>query len=374
MDDWYSVLQVAPGADQDVIVTAHQWLSQRYDPANDPSDFAAERLRQVHEAFAVLGDPERRAEYDAGRDVSAAPAEAAPAPAVPPPAQPAAAATFAETPRPSSAPEYAVPASPSPSHEPIPPRGNGRAASVMLGVIVAVTFVVAFAVAIAAWFTAEDDDADYSANRGDGDYDLENMTFREADMPEGVIFLGSAEIDDVQEWAGAYFPDEEPGEIDEQEFNAKVAQLEAQGWLRSSVAEGRRPAFFLLGVKSFSTLYTNVERATESADKFACGLPIELSEQLEEFTVPKIADQSVGFRHRREFMDESGNVLFSFVDTTVCFRTGRIVHVVQDTWIDGTEDVGASIRAAYNLLDRVNDAYNGTVEPLPEEDEEEEGG
>ena len=74
------------------------------------------------------------------------------------------------------------------------------------------------------------------------------------------------------------------------------------------------------------------------------------------------------YRFLLNWTDETGDVLFEFIDTTVCFRTGRIVHVVSDTWVNGTEDVATTIRAAYDLLDHVNDAYAGTT-PEDEEDD-----
>ena len=339
MDDWYGVLQVAPGADPDVIATAHRWLAERYSPQNDPSEEAAEKLRQVNAAYAVLGDAERRAAYDAERGIT----PPAPEPSVAP-AEPVAAAEPAAVARPS------------------------RAASVMLGVVVGVTFVVALAVAITAALTS-DNGADYNANRGDGDYDLEHMALTESDMPQGVVFVGAGEVDSVRRWATSFF-DVPTEEIDEQELAAKVAQIEAQGWIRNSIAEGGNPGFGkILGVKSVSTLYNNEEAAQESTTRFACGLPIELSEQLEEFIVPDIADQAVGFMHRRPLTDEFGDTVITFVDTTVCFRTGRIVHAVQQTSIDGIQDIGGSIRTAYVLLDHVNDAYEGNV-PADEEDED----
>jgi len=337
MDDWYSVLQVSPGADQDVIETAHRWLAQRYDPANDPSDEAAENLRKVDEAFAVLSDPERRSAYDASRGISA--------------------------PAPTTALEELAPAAPGAVAPEASKAGESRAASVMLGVIVAVTFIVGIGVALAAAIS-DRGGTDYNPNRGDGDYDLEHMALTEADMPAGIEFAGSGDFS-AEEWASLF------DVVDEDELAAKISQLEAQGWVKNYVAEGGRPGFAkLLGVKSVSTLYTNEAAANEAATRFACGLPIELSEQLEEFRVPSIGEQSVGFNHRRPLRDDNGEIVITFVDTTVCFRTGRIVHAVQQTALEGVEDIAGSIRTAYVLLDHVNDAYEGKTGADGEDEEE----
>lgn len=59
----YDVLQVSRFADQDMIRTAWASLSKRYHP--DRSDGGdPEKARAVNEAYQVLKDPKRRAEYD----------------------------------------------------------------------------------------------------------------------------------------------------------------------------------------------------------------------------------------------------------------------------------------------------------------------
>jgi curved DNA-binding protein CbpA len=69
--DHYEILQVHPKADQDAIAAAHARLSDLYAPAR--LDGAAEELAElarqkrdaIERAYAVLGDPMRRAAYDA---------------------------------------------------------------------------------------------------------------------------------------------------------------------------------------------------------------------------------------------------------------------------------------------------------------------
>lgn len=227
---------------------------------------------------------------------------------------------------------------------------------------------LALATVSAALFTACDSGTDYPSNLGDDEYNLEAMALTEADMPPGLEFVGSGEIP-KEDWALNFDVN------DEEELDAKVAQLEAQGWLRNYVAEGGLRGFGkLLGVKSISTLYTNETAAIDAAERFACGLPIELSEPLEDIKfIPKMGEQTVAFYHRRPITDENGETILTFIDTTICFRTGRIVHAVQETAIEGVEDIASSIRIAQTLLARVDAVFEGDLPPADEDEEEEEG-
>lgn len=66
-DDWYETLQISPNADADTIQRVFRLLAQKYHPDNqDTGD--AERFRKLHEAYVVLSDPEKRAQYDVGHD------------------------------------------------------------------------------------------------------------------------------------------------------------------------------------------------------------------------------------------------------------------------------------------------------------------
>jgi hypothetical protein len=62
--DYYEILQLSPKADTETIHRVYRILAQRYHPDNletgNPEWFV-----QISEAHAVLGDPERRAGYDA---------------------------------------------------------------------------------------------------------------------------------------------------------------------------------------------------------------------------------------------------------------------------------------------------------------------
>jgi curved DNA-binding protein CbpA len=68
MDDqsvnYYEVLQISPNADGELIQRVFRLLARRYHPDNQRTG-SATLFRQLHEAYTVLSDPERRAHYEA---------------------------------------------------------------------------------------------------------------------------------------------------------------------------------------------------------------------------------------------------------------------------------------------------------------------
>lgn len=63
--DYYAALGVAPGASPKDITTAYRRLARQYHPDANPGDVGAEeKFKQVSAAYDVVGDPERRKEYD----------------------------------------------------------------------------------------------------------------------------------------------------------------------------------------------------------------------------------------------------------------------------------------------------------------------
>jgi len=63
MSDWYSVLGVDRAASADEIQQAYRILAKRYHPDASNGDTEA-AMQQLNEAYAVLGDPQRRHTYD----------------------------------------------------------------------------------------------------------------------------------------------------------------------------------------------------------------------------------------------------------------------------------------------------------------------
>ncbi|WP_017178008.1 DnaJ C-terminal domain-containing protein [Actinomyces timonensis] len=69
--DFYAVLGVAKDADSAAIKKAYRKLAKQYHPDRNPDDaVAAERFKEVGEAYAVLSDPKEREQYDAIRNMT----------------------------------------------------------------------------------------------------------------------------------------------------------------------------------------------------------------------------------------------------------------------------------------------------------------
>ena len=65
--DYYKSLGVDKNATQDEIKSAYRRLAKQYHPDLHPGDnAAAEKFKEVNEAYSVVGDPDKRAKYDRG--------------------------------------------------------------------------------------------------------------------------------------------------------------------------------------------------------------------------------------------------------------------------------------------------------------------
>ena len=60
----YDVLMISPQADRPFMTVAYRHLAKRYHPDVDLSPEAAARMAELNEAYAILGDPTKRAAYD----------------------------------------------------------------------------------------------------------------------------------------------------------------------------------------------------------------------------------------------------------------------------------------------------------------------
>ncbi len=61
----YKVLMLAETADAEIITVVYRKLAQRFHPDIDQSLEAANRMKEINEAYAVLRDAAQRSQYDA---------------------------------------------------------------------------------------------------------------------------------------------------------------------------------------------------------------------------------------------------------------------------------------------------------------------
>ena len=64
-EDYYEMLGIAKNASEDEIKKAYRKMAMKYHPDKNPGDKAAEeKFREATEAYEILKDPQRRAQYD----------------------------------------------------------------------------------------------------------------------------------------------------------------------------------------------------------------------------------------------------------------------------------------------------------------------
>jgi len=64
--DYYQILGVPRNATNDEIKRAYRKLAMQYHPDRNPEKekWANEKFKEINEAYAILGDPEKRRQYD----------------------------------------------------------------------------------------------------------------------------------------------------------------------------------------------------------------------------------------------------------------------------------------------------------------------
>ncbi len=60
----YEILQIRPEAEQEVVDAVYRRLCRKYHPDVNADQEAVRRMHQITEAYSVLGDPEKRRQYD----------------------------------------------------------------------------------------------------------------------------------------------------------------------------------------------------------------------------------------------------------------------------------------------------------------------
>ena len=62
--DYYEILQVHPSAEPEVVKAAYDRLARKYHPDVADNHSGTDRITEINEAYAVLGDPEKRSHFD----------------------------------------------------------------------------------------------------------------------------------------------------------------------------------------------------------------------------------------------------------------------------------------------------------------------
>jgi hypothetical protein len=195
----------------------------------------------------------------------------------------------------------------------------------------------------------------YATNKSDDSYDLQAMSLAEEDLPAGYL-QQDARIFNNQDWAAVMPPGDDPQGIQN--------KLDAEGRLSGAAAifSWDNPSEHLgrpYQIATQSTLYSTAAEASKALQQYFCDVLIDpTSPQITDFKVTGIGDEAVGFMSTTTVQGFGDSI-----DTAVCFRTGRILHAVIQSGLDGTPDVALDVRLAQKMLSRVDDALAGRTAP-----------
>jgi hypothetical protein len=181
------------------------------------------------------------------------------------------------------------------------------------------------------------------------------MALQNSDMPEGVKEAQSGDFTNV-EWASVINADDPEPEQTRLDSVGRVRNHLVFFSYDDPVQHLGRPYQFV----SQSTLFKDEQSAIDSIHGL-CDLPIPASDPRPhpDFEVPTIGQESAGFS-----LSSQQDPLGEQIDTTVCFRTGRIVNSVTQRGLEGTVNTELSIQMARRMAQYVNGAFSGQ-EPAP---------
>jgi len=178
----------------------------------------------------------------------------------------------------------------------------------------------------------------------DNEYPLEEMLLTFDDLPIPMEQEITNTFDNAS-WAQLF---------GEENLRGKVNQLEARGRIIGALREfSWEEPFTHLGGPALitvqSTLYSNIDAAKGSMSLF-CGTLVDerTATDLTDFWVADIGEGVQGF-----LIGQQTPEIGRFVETVVCFRTGRVVHAVRQSGLDGTEDIALNVRLARRMYERV---------------------
>jgi hypothetical protein len=252
-----------------------------------------------------------------------------------------------------------------------PPAGGataarGTASAAFMPIIgIMLIWLTALAVGLVVYLQQDDSNPYASTSIGDNEDDLVAMALRERDLPEGLSLQFRNGFENT-DWADLLISADPSLATDDEASTRKAKQLDSQeritnmfsvfGWTElASSKQGQA-----LRLISQSTLYASPQAARDDTSR-RCGLLGRDKDILREFAVPSLGEQATGFTVT-SLDAEQGKT----VDTVVCFRTGRIVHGVVQTSLDGAQDIGLVISLAERMESHVRLTYEGKAEPIDE--------